>query len=176
MIIPGSLPPDTAWFACLGLPLSAVDLRDARAYLCALGCSEQIEVRGVSGWREAESILRSSDWDVRWWQREEDERTALTSKAHARLGEAAARERLSATSEFNADPIHGAAAIAAARDGGADAALIRCASGAAAMALHERALAQLAECGSEHLFVRKYRLFESGRWPLCVLRDSFFLF
>jgi hypothetical protein len=44
------------------------------------------------------------------------------------------------------------------------------------MAMHEHAAAQLADCGSEHLFMRKYRLFESGRWPLCVLRDRFYLF
>jgi hypothetical protein len=176
LIIPGSNPPDTAWFACLGLPLSPADLRDARAYLSALGCSEEIEIRPVPGWRDAESILRSSEWDARWWQREDDERADLLRKINARLGEAVARERLSAVTELNGELIHGAAAIAAARDGGADAALIRCASGAAAMAMHEHAAAQLADCGSEHLFMRKYRLFESGRWPLCVLRDKFYLF
>lgn len=176
MIIPGAAPPDAAWFACLGVSLTPADVRDARAYLAALGCNEQIEIRTVLGWRDAEAIVRSPDWDARWGQREDDERTRLLRSVNARLGEAAASECLSAATELDQDLIHEAATIAAARDGGADAALIRCASGAAAMALHERALAQLAERGPEHVFMRKYRLFESGRWPLCVLRDTFYLF
>ena len=72
--------------------------------------------------------------------------------------------------------IHGAAAIAAERDGVADAALVRAASGAASMALHGAALARLAGQGAEHLFVRKYALFESGRWPLGVVGGLFYLF
>jgi hypothetical protein len=43
------------------------------------------------------------------------------------------------------------------------------------MALHEMTLARLAGCGPDHLFMRKYRLFESGRWPLGVLRGAFHL-
>ena len=30
--------------------------------------------------------------------------------------------------------------------------------------------------GPEHLFVRKYALFESGRWPLGVVGGLFYLF
>jgi len=58
---------------------------------------------------------------------------------------------------------------------GADA-MVRAASGAAMMAAHEFALAQLAGCGPDHLFMRKYSLFKSGRWPLGVLRGAFHLF
>jgi spermidine/putrescine-binding protein len=35
--------------------------------------------------------------------------------------------------------------------------------------------ARPAGCGPDHLFMRKYRLFESGRWPLGVLRGAFHL-
>ena len=176
MIIPGAILPDTAWFACLGLRLAPEDLADARAYLQALGYADSVQIVPVSGWEQAEAILRSPDWDARWWQREEGERSALMERARAQLGEAATLERLSAAVERDADVIHGAAAIAAARDGGADAALIRCASGAGAMAMHEHALARLAGCGPDHLFMRKYRLFEAGRWPLGVLGERFHLF
>jgi hypothetical protein len=78
---------DAAWFACLGLPLAAADLREAAAY-----------------------------------------------------------------------------------------ALVRVASGAATMALHAATLARLAGQGPDHLFVRKYALFESGRWPLRVVAGAFHLF
>ncbi len=97
-------------------------------------------------------------------------------EVNLRLGEQTVLERLSAATELSADVIHDAASSAAAREGGADAALIRCAAGAAAMAVHEHAVAQLARCDCTHMFMRKYRLFELGRWPLCVLRDRFYLF
>jgi hypothetical protein len=44
------------------------------------------------------------------------------------------------------------------------------------MALHEHALARLAQRGPDHLFMRKYRLFEAGRWPLGSVGQTFFLF
>jgi hypothetical protein len=176
LIIPGSAPPDTAWFACLGLPLSSDELRDAHAYVAALGCHDSIAVRPVRGWREAESILRKREWDARWWQTEDDERARLLSDLANRLGATAALQQLSAQTDADPDLLHDAATLAAARDGCTDAALIRCASGAAAMAAHEHALARLAGCGPEHLFMRKYRLFEAGRWPLSVLSKHFYLF
>jgi hypothetical protein len=44
------------------------------------------------------------------------------------------------------------------------------------MALHAAALARLAGEGPDHLFMRKYALFESGRWPLGVVGGSLHLF
>jgi len=176
LIIPGAVPPDTAWFACLGLPLSSHELRDAYAYLAALGGPSLIEVRPVRSWREAESILRNREWDPAWWQTEDDERARLLSQLTNRVGRTAALQQLSAQTHVDPDLLHDAARIAAARDQCADAALIRCASGAAAMAAHDHALARLAGRGSEHLFMRKYRLFEAGRWPLSVLSQHFYLF
>jgi hypothetical protein len=41
--------------------------------------------------------------------------------------------------------------------------------------LHEFTLARPVGCGPDHLFMRKYHLFESGRWPLGVLRGAFHL-
>jgi len=41
------------------LPLAPSDLRDARAYLAALGYDERIAVHAVPGWRTAEAILRN---------------------------------------------------------------------------------------------------------------------
>jgi hypothetical protein len=171
-----SNPGDVAWFACLGFPLAAADQRDAKAYLAALGYPHDTPVVGVRSWRDAEALIRDPDWDQRWWALEERERERLMGQARTRLGEAALLERLTAATELASDAIHGAAAIAAERDGLADAALVRAASGAATMALHAAALARLAGEGPQHLFMRKYVLFESGRWPLGVVGGRFFLF
>ncbi len=173
-ILPGQA--DVAWFACLGMPLSPADLRDARAYLDALGYPASTDVRGVASWQDAETITRDPDWDPAWWAHEDAERERLMASAEARLGPLALLERLSAATELASETIHGAAAIAAERDGVADAALVRAASGAAAMGLHAAALARLAGEGPDHLFMRKYALFESGRWPLGVVRGVFHLF
>ena len=169
-------PADTAWFACLGLPLGGTDHRDARAYVHALGYAEDTALAGVASWKEAERITREPAWDRRWWTREEAERERLMGLATATLGRAVLLDRLGAATELASEAIHGAAAIAAERDGVADAALVRAASGAATMALHEVALARLAGQGSDHLFVRKYALFEAGRWPLGAVHSVFYLF
>jgi hypothetical protein len=96
--------------------------------------------------------------------------------AAGRLGLPVVLERLTAATELASEAIHGAAAIAAERDGIADAALVRAASGAATMALHEAALARLTGQGADHVFMRKSALFESGRWPLGIVEGTFFLF
>lgn len=167
---------DAAWFACLGLPLAPADLREVGAYLEALGYSPETSVTAVAAWKQAEAITRDPSWDRTWWIREEQERERLMGVAQGKLGREALLERLTAATEMASQSIHGAAAIAAARDGVADAALVRAASGAATMALHGAALARLAEQGPRHLFVRKYTLFESGRWPLGVVGGSLYLF
>jgi hypothetical protein len=167
---------DAAWFACLGLPLAPADLRDARAYLAALEYPPDTPIAAIADWKRAEAITRSPDWDRTWWVREEDERERLMRVAQEKVGRDALLERLTAATEMASQSIHGAAAIAAERDGVADAALVRVASGAATMALHGAALARLAGRGPEHLFVRKYALFESGRWPLGVVGGLFYLF
>jgi hypothetical protein len=81
--------------------------------------------------------------------------------------------RLTAATELAGPSIQCAVAIAAERDTIADLALVRVASGAATMALHEAALARLAGEGPSPPFVRKYVLFESGRWPLGVVGGVF---
>ena len=171
-----SNPSDVAWFACLGFPLAPPDQRDAKAYLAALDYPDGTAVVGVRTWRDAEAVIRDPDWDQGWWTREERERERLMAQARIQLGEAALLERLTAATELASDAIHGAAEIAAERDGLGDAALVRAASGAATMALHAAALARLAGEGPEHLFMRKYALFESGRWPLGVVGGRLHLF
>jgi len=167
---------DVTWFGRLGLPLTEADQSGARAYLRAQGYAKDTAVTGVERWNEAERIAREPAWDQQWWTREEVERERLMSLAVARLGRAVLLDRLGAATELASEMIHAAAASAAERDGVTDAALVRAASGAAAMALHEAALVPLAGQGSEHVFVRKYTLFAAGRSPLGTVNGVFYLF
>jgi hypothetical protein len=167
---------EAIWFACLGLPLTDDNLAHATAYLAALNYPASIPIRGVPNWQTALTLTRDPQWDRRWWEAEQAERVHLMSVGERRLGRTALLERLSAGTELTGQAIHGAAAIAAERDGVGDAALVRAASGAATMALHAATLARVTGQGPEHLFVRKYTLFESGRWPLGVVGGAFHLF
>lgn len=171
-----------AWFARLGEAVTPSDLADTRAYLTALEYPSTLPILPVADWLTAERIIRSADWDRAWWEHEERERTRLTSETGARLGAIQVLERLTAATELASDVVHDAAASAARRNGDTrraateTEAMVRAAAGAATMSLHELALARLAGCGPDHLFMRKYRLFESGRWPLGVLDGAFHLF
>jgi hypothetical protein len=178
LIPPGARAAASAWFTRIGSPLSATDAAQARDYLSALGYPETLPIEHVSRWPDAERVVRDPEWDTAWWRGEQQERDRLMVEVRRRLGVRSAIERLTAATELTADAIHAAALAAAAQavTDVADAALIRAAAGSATMALHEVALARLAGCGPDHVFVRKYRLFESGRWPLGVLRGAFHLF
>lgn len=165
-----------AWFSAVGLPLDASEVDEARGYLWALGLGEGVRVEPVASWDHAERIIRNPAWDDAWWEREEAARRALMARCFELHGEARTLDHLSLSAGVEHEVIHGAAAVAAGRQGVADPALVRAAAGAASMAAHGRVLAQLAGEGEQHLFVRKYRLFEGGRWPLGVVGGAFHLF
>lgn len=168
--------PAAVWFSACGLPLESSDLSDARAYLYSLGAQPGTTVGPVASWEHAERIIRNPAWDSTWWEREEAERKALLAQCAARFGEATTLDHLSIKAGIEHEVIHGAAALAASRMGVADPALTRAAAGAASMAAHGRALAQHAEAGDTHMFMRRYALFEGGRWPLGIVRGVFHLF
>lgn len=168
--------PTAVWFSACGLPLENSDLSDARAYLQSLNAPAATTIEPVASWEHAERIIRNPAWDTGWWEREEAERKALLAQCIARFGEAQTLDHLSIKAGIEHEVIHGAAALAASRMGVADPALTRAAAGAASMTAHGRALAQLAEAGDAHMFMRKYALFEGGRWPLGIVRGVFHLF
>ena len=165
-----------AWFSAVGSPLDPSEVEEARGYLAALGMGPGVRVEPVASWQHAERIVRNPAWDSTWWEREEAERRALMARCFEAHGEARTLDHLSLSAGVEHEVIHGAAAVAAGRAGVADPALVRAAAGAASMAAHGRVLAQLSGEGEGHLFVRKYRLFEGGRWPLGVVGGAFHLF
>jgi hypothetical protein len=169
-------PADTAWFACVGLPMTAKEFRAAHAYLDALGCDGTVPVSAAGTWKRAAALIKDPSWESSWWDREEQERSQLLARAESQLGRAVVMERLTAATELASQAIHCAAVTAAERARVDDAGLVRAASGAATMALHAAALARLAGADPQHLFVRKYQLFVSGRWPLGIVGGAFHLF
>jgi hypothetical protein len=114
-------------------------------------------LRRVSSWREAGELSRTAADE--WWRAEEAERARL--ERNARLDQPIRTG------------LHGAAAVAAARAGCADAALIRAAAGAASYAAYQARLAQAARAPAAHPFLRKYALYCGGRWVLGVYEGQF---
>ncbi|HEX4330204.1 MAG TPA: hypothetical protein VH105_25675 [Burkholderiales bacterium] len=161
-----------AWFAVLGIALTRVEQDDLTAYAGGLQLPAQTPVMLVEDWKTASTLTRASGGDMSWWDREEAERKRLT----AQIGDAGAvmHELTRATDEI-AEAVHGAAAVAAARQACGDPYIIRVAAGAAMQATHLRALAHMAG-EPAHFFERKYQLFAAGHWPLGVYGGAFHIF
>lgn len=164
-----------SWFAAVGEPIGEAERAAAGAYLAGLGFADA-EVAAVGDWNQAEQVIRAEDWNTRWWQAEEERRSRLlplaqTSRDGAELLAALADIAVSAS-----DRAHGAAAVAAARGEIADPpGLIRAAAGAASTSCYQAALETA--CGEEEgAFSIKFRLFEAGRWPLCLEGARYFVF
>ena len=157
-----------SWFAALGEPLTEGDRADAKIY----AGTDDVEL--VTSWPEAERFLKSPA-TLDWWEREEAERKALLARAQAEYPERALWTSLTELTTEAGDLVHGKAATAAARMGGAAPASIHVAAGAASQAVYQLAVARIA--GETALrFESKFRLFAAGRWPLGVKGSTLLLF
>jgi hypothetical protein len=165
--------PRGSWFAACGEALTASEQADAAAYLAALGMPG-IAVAGVAGWPEAAATAQHPDWSRVWWGAETRAQSELQRLGEARFGAERLLTALTAVTEAAA-ALSGAASLALSRAGVADPMLTRVASGAAAQACHQAALALAAAAGPDHLFAIKFRLFAAGRWPLGIVGDRFFV-
>jgi hypothetical protein len=166
---------NVSWFAAVGEPLGPAEIADAEAYLAALGFPDA-HVAAVGDWHEAEACARNPDWNSAWWEAEEQLRAALVAAAAERVGERELLVALTHVTNQASDVVHGAAAVAAARGGVADMALIRAAAGAATQACYQAALVLAAGAEAEHPFAIKFRLYEAGRWPLGIVGMTFNVF
>ena len=155
-----------AWFSALGEPMGEAEQGELAAYLAGLGMHAGTPIHQANNWKEAGEICRAPSDE--WWRVEEEERARL--ERSARL-DPADPQWLTLN-----DALLGAAAVAAARAGCADAALIRAAAGAASYAAYQARLARAAGTPSAHPFLRKYALYCGGRWPLGVYEDWFAIF
>ena len=119
--------------------------------------------------------LKAPDWSPAWWDREEALRQRLLAEAEARYPERVLWTALTELTTEAGEIVHGKAATAASRMGGAAKASIHVAAGAAAQAAYQLALARLAEDAASP-FESKFRLFAAGRWPLGVVGSTLVLF
>jgi hypothetical protein len=157
-----------SWFAALGEPLTEGDRADALAY------SGATDVQHIASWPEAEAFLKSPG-SLAWWDREEALRKELLARAEAQHPKRVLWTALTELTTEAGDLVHGKAATAASRMGGAAAASIHVAAGAAAQAVYQLAVARIAgETAS--LFESKFRLFAAGRWPLGAMGSRLVLF
>ena len=164
-----------AWFSKVGTPLRAVERDFAQDYLDALGFPDA-HIAGVADWNEAESCAQNPDWNSDWWEAEEQLSAGLLVEAQERLSEDELVMALTHVTAKISDVVHAAAEAAAARAGITDEGLIQAAAGAATQVCYQVALVLAAEAEESHPFAIKFRLFESGRWPLGVIGGTFNLF
>jgi len=163
-----------SWFSGTGLPPTEAEAADARAYLAA-GSGRDAALVWVGSWAEAERTTRAPE-GLAWWDAEDAVRAGLLEALGAFAGTPGYLAAMNRVMTTATDTVLGAAAVAAAREGVADQALIRVAAGAATQACYQAALAGAAGGGGDHPFAAKYRLFAGGRWPLGVVGGAFYLF
>jgi len=164
-----------SWFAAVGEPI--LEAERAEAWACLSGLSwPALAIEPVVDWPSVERLANGPDWDTAWWDTEETLRRSLMAEAEVKWGREETLAALTHTVQKTSDVVHGAAAIAAARAGIADANLSRVAAGAATQSCHQAAVAILAGGAAEHPFRIKFRLFVAGRFPLGPIGGSFRVF
>jgi hypothetical protein len=168
------------WFANLGEPLTAGARAIAVRYVDGLGFPDA-DVAILVDWEDAAAAAESLDWSSPAWEAEELLRTDLTARALDLMSEQAVTLAMTVIAERVAGPareaMEQAAAIWDIEDEGAQ----RLAVGAAVQAAHQAALTLISASDPEfdaenHPFAAKFKLFEFGRWPVCVAGNSFNLF
>ena len=163
------------WFRMIGENPAAPVVKDAQAYADALGFPDAWP--GFLGdWEEASEAAQSLDFNSPAWEAEEQLRAALTEEALSMLGEDILElvtthiaQEMNTIIEENADEAAEYLRID-------DAEFITAIKGAAVQACYTAALVTMVGAGEDHPFVRRFRLFEAGYWPIGILGNSFLIF
>ena len=167
--------PYVPWFLRLGETLNSETLSMAEDYALALGFPD-CTIALVHDWDEAGGTAESPGFDDVSWEIEEQLTASLMGHALDVVSEgelASALTHISATA--------GAAAKlaieeAAALSGHSDPALLDAAAGAATKGCYQAALLLAGGGDEEHAVAIKYRLFESGHWPIGIIGSTFNIF
>lgn len=164
------------WFSKVGQPMPKDLKQTARAWLSGLGFPHATPV-SLRDWREASEAAESTGIDDPAFEAEEQLRAALTDAAIDVHGEDTVTIVLTHVAA-ELGPSIGEAALNASRVWGLDdIELVNAAAGAGVQACHNAALLILAgRADEDHPFALKYRLFESGRWPVALIGSSMHLF
>lgn len=167
--------PKRVWFNSVGTPLSDNERAECDQYLQGLGLPRW-DVAIVSTWEEAMARSGKGNWFQRWWDRERSEERKLFELASQRHSPDTLLLRVANLMHGSAALFLSPASVACTRAGVTDSTIAGSAAGAAAQSLHQYGLASITGQGEEHFFAAKFRLFLSGRWPLCVEEERLFLF
>ncbi|MFP6774178.1 MAG: hypothetical protein VCE74_17875 [Alphaproteobacteria bacterium] len=168
---------EVPWYGALGLELDGREELLSEDYLLALGFPDS-RIAPIMDWEEAANAAANPDWNTEWWEAEELVRVALVSEACQRADEDTVMIALTHLQNQAIEAVSQPAELAAEAGGVRDEELIRAVAGAGAQAIYQAGLLLAAENEDDehHVFALKYKLFESGRWPIGVVGNSFHIF
>ncbi|MCC3861686.1 hypothetical protein [Pseudemcibacter aquimaris] len=165
----------TEWFHHIGEPIEQNLLKDSRDYLEALGFPEGYPAE-VLDWDDAIACLETNDWNSPAWEAEEQLAASLINEALEFIEEDVLEVALTNVTSKASEHITNAVESASMRWGIDDEEILRAAIGAAVQSCYQAALVIAAEGEEDHPFALKFRLFESGHWPLGVAGTTLNIF
>ena len=168
---------EVPWFGALGMELDGREVLISEDYLLALGFPDA-RIAPIMNWEEAADAAANPDWNTEWWEAEEQVRVALVTEACQRADEDTVMIALTHLQNQAIQTVHEPAQYAAEAGGVADEELVRAVAGAGAQAIYQTGLLLAAENEDDehHVFALKYKLFESCRWPIGGVGNSFHIF
>ena len=159
----------TAWFARVGLPLTPQE-RAAVADLTRIVAPQApVALSALASWQEAAAFVRATEHDSSWWDQEEEEREALWARATQHRTESELLQRVNAMTRGLDLEVHGAATAAVTAAGRPDTVIAGEAAAMALLAAHQSALAEMADEGPDHRFIRKFALFSAAGGPSVII-------
>ncbi|MBT5074733.1 MAG: hypothetical protein HOJ34_04540 [Kordiimonadaceae bacterium] len=170
-----SLIKSTNWFHHIGEALNAGTIKTARSYLDALGFPEGYPAE-VPDWQDAISCLETNDWNSPSWEAEEQLAASLITDTLEFIEEDVLEVALTNITSQASDHITNAVEEASIRWGVDDEELLRAAIGQAVQTCYQAALVIASGEEDEHPFALKFKLYESGHWPLGIAGNTLNIF
>lgn len=167
--------PVVPWFTRLGESLTRSDIQIAELYTTYMGFPS-CEVGLITDWDVAGGAAENPGIDDFSWEIEEQLTAALYTSALEAVGQQEIGDALVHISAIAGNSAKMSIEESAALAGHSDSALLDAAAGAAVKACYQAALLLASGGDEEHALVHKYRLFESGRWPLGIVGSTLNLF
>lgn len=162
------------WFQNIGIPANAGLYDIAERYAVEIGLPDCRPVF-LTETEDALAAALSNDINTEAWELEEQARAGLGNRITEMLDEEIASMVLTHLSEVSHAAIESGARLAAVRQGLSDEDFVTAVVGAGVQAVHQAGLVALS--GEEdHPFITRFRLFESGHWPIALVGTSFLIF
>lgn len=166
---------ETKWFHKIGLSLNGEDIKAARNYLDALGFPEGYPAE-IMDWDDAITCLETNDWNSPAWEAEEQLAASLINTALEFIEEDVLEVALTNVTSKASEYITYAVESASMQWGIDDEEILRAAIGQAVQTCYQAALVIAADEEEDHPFAQKFRLYESGHWPLGVAGTTLNIF